>query len=344
MTIGFGQTVFFNVLTPARLLSSSNIAGSYYNGPTNNGVGATLTIDATSLTIDGVVVNVGDRVLLNGQTLPYENGVYFVDSINTAVVLARAFDQQSVEQLKAGQFIFIGAGTVNAGRYVCLVEPLPQHIGVDAFTYTESSTGGGGVIGPTTPGHIAVFKDTIGTIGQNSDPAINNSDLSAGFNGSAGDLIAWPPQTDKGSVLILANANTGNYRTTLTNAPLGQTTTFTLPDPANTNAKIVAAAGTTPFVNGNLVFASGSNGLIEDGGATLVAGITSAWSGGGTTNTFVAPGLSSGYVGSASIVTSTNPVSIVKAVPNLAGTLIITFSADPGANTTVSYIYASAAL
>ncbi len=138
MTTSLGQTVLFNDLTPARVVSLTNVAGTYYNGPSNNGVGATLTIAASSLTIDSVVLKVGDRVLLQNQTTAYQNGIYIVEFIGSTVILARAFDQQNIEQLKPGQFVLIGAGTVNAGAAFCLVEPIPQNIGVDTFYYLSS--------------------------------------------------------------------------------------------------------------------------------------------------------------------------------------------------------------
>lgn len=138
MTTSLSQTVFFNDLTPARVVALTNVAGTYSNGPTNNGVGATLTIAASSLTIDSVVLIVGDRVLLQNQSSGLQNGVYIVDSISATVVLKRAFDQKNIEQLKPGQFILIGAGTVNAGAAFCLVEPIPQTIGIDTFHYLSS--------------------------------------------------------------------------------------------------------------------------------------------------------------------------------------------------------------
>ena len=87
MTTTVTETVFSPWLTPVRLASTSNVAGTYSNGPNNNGVGATLTIAASSLTIDSVVCVVGDRVLLHTQTNTYEHGVYVVKSIGATVVL-----------------------------------------------------------------------------------------------------------------------------------------------------------------------------------------------------------------------------------------------------------------
>lgn len=138
MTVNHSETVLYNDITPVRVVALTNVAGTYSNGPSNNGVGATLTVAASSLTIDSVDVEVGDRVLLQNQTTAYQSGIYIVTSIGSTVVLTRAFDQQSIGQLKAGQFALVGAGTVNAGSAFALIEPLPQAIGVDAFVWVSS--------------------------------------------------------------------------------------------------------------------------------------------------------------------------------------------------------------
>lgn len=145
MGVSLGQTVLYNVITPVRVVATTNVAGSYSNGPSNNGVGATLTVAASSLTIDSVVLKVSDRVLLQSQSSAYQNGVYVVKSIASTVILQRSNDMQNIEQLKAGQFTIVGAGTVNQGAAFALVEPLPQRIGVDAFLWVASSVNSGGL-------------------------------------------------------------------------------------------------------------------------------------------------------------------------------------------------------
>lgn len=145
MGISQSQTVLYNVITPVRLVSTSNVAGTYANGPANNGVGATLTVAASSLTIDSVAVAVGDRVLLQNQTSPYQNGIYIVKLITSTVLLQRTDDQQTIEQMKAGQFTIVGAGTVNQGAAFALVEPLPQVIGVDSILWVATSVNSGGL-------------------------------------------------------------------------------------------------------------------------------------------------------------------------------------------------------
>lgn len=85
------------------------------------------------------------------------------------------------------------------------------------------------------------------------------------------------------------------------------------------------------------------NGSIGDSGARIIAGTTTAFAGGGTTNTFTIAGLTVNSKGSPVIRASTNSVSITKALPG-TNSLAITFSADPGAGTTLDYIYSTATL
>lgn len=145
------QTTQYNVfqqLTSVRLADSANLAGSYLNGPLNNGVGATLTANSVGvLTIDSVVANLNDRILLTAQTNANENGIYVVTQAGgpSAVwVLTRSADQQCIEQLKAGQFLSVNAGTAHAGGMWVLVEPLPANFGVDGLHFNGGSVLGGG--------------------------------------------------------------------------------------------------------------------------------------------------------------------------------------------------------
>lgn len=104
--------------------------------------------------------------------------------------------------------------------------------------------------------------------------------------------------------------------------------------------EVMSAGGVT--VN-NLAKFSDVNGSIADAGARIIAGTTAVYGGGGTSNTFTVAGLTIGAKGAPVIRASTNSVSITKALPG-TNTLAITFSADPGASTTVDYIYSTASL
>lgn len=92
-----------------------------------------------------------------------------------------------------------------------------------------------------------------------------------------------------------------------------------------------------PTIANHVAVFNNTTGGLSDGGFVVKANTTAAYAGGGTSNAFVATGLTATSIVTAVILASTNAVSIAKAVPS-ANTLTVTFSADPGAATTVSWI------
>lgn len=269
MTTTLSQTVFSPWLTPVRLASTSNIAGTYYNGPNNNGVGATLTVAASSLTVDSVVTAVGDRILLQTQTNTYEQGIYVVESIGSTVVLQRADDQQNVEQLKAGEYVAVGAGSVNAGNFYTLVEPLPQTIGVDAITFNADPSAGGVSFsgGASTANALPVFSDTSGnikaatttaTLGQalsitgalTASGAIASTagNITSGSSGDAGTFISFPATAANGTLILQAVNAGGAFNTTIASGTMGQSSVITIPDPGAATSKFVLQDGTNTSV------------------------------------------------------------------------------------------------
>lgn len=323
MTNRISQTVFSPWLTPVRLVSVANIAGTYYNGPNNNGVGATLTIAASSLTIDSVLCAVGDRVLLQTQTTTYQQGIYIVKSIDTSVVLERAEDQQSLEQLKAGEYVAVGAGSVRAGNFYTLVEPLPSAIGVDAIVFNADPSAGGVTFSgaASTANALAVFSDTAGnlkaqtttsTLGFGLTVATGNfqaltGNLIAGSSGNAG-IVTMFPGTAANGTFILSPVNAGGaFNTTLSNGVMGQSTVYTLPD-------IGAATG----------------GVVVSTAAVRMKSVAGAAAAGGAaaqsfTDAFCTSG--SNVIGNWN--TQANAASVLKIVPG-NGSFVVTSSADAG--------------
>jgi len=223
--MSFQQYNLFAGLTPVRVVSTSNVSGTYLNGSGNNGVGATLTVAASSLTIDSVAVAEGDRVLLHTQTNTNEQGIYVVTSIGSTVVLTRSDDMQSNEQLKAGQFVSVGAGSVNAGNMYSVVEPLPARLGVDAFVWNADPSAGGVTFsgGASTANALPVFSDTAGnikaatttvTLGQalsvtgafTASGAIASTagNVTSGSSGDAGTFISFPTTAANGTLIVQA--------------------------------------------------------------------------------------------------------------------------------------------
>lgn len=264
MTTTFSQTVLSPWLTPVRLASTSNISGTYYNGPNNNGVGATLTVAASSLTIDSVACEVGDRVLLQTQTNTYEQGIYVVSSIGSTVVLTRSEDMQSREQMKAGQYVSVGAGSVLAGNFYSLVEPLPNNIGVDAIVFNADPSAGGVSFsgGASTANALPVFSDTAGnikaatttvTLGQalsitgalTASGAIASTagNITSGSSGDAGSFISFPATAANGTFIFEALNAGGAFNTTLRNSVMGQSSVLSFPDPGAATANVLLDTG-----------------------------------------------------------------------------------------------------
>ena len=111
-----------------RVESPVNLNATYNNGTA--GVGATLTNAGTqaALVIDGVTVNLADRVLVYEQTDQTQNGVYTVTdvgSVSTNWVLTRATDADSYAPgtnsgLDEGSYFYVQEGSTGAGEaYVC---------------------------------------------------------------------------------------------------------------------------------------------------------------------------------------------------------------------------------
>ena len=331
MTTSLSQTVFSPWLTPVRLVSTSNIAGTYSNGPSNNGVGATLTVAASTLTIDSVLVAVGDRVLLKTQTNTYEQGVYIVRAIASTVILERSSDQQNIEQMKSGQYVAVGAGSVSAGNFYTLVEPLPQFIGVDAIVFNADPSAGGVTFsgGASTANALAVFSDTAGnlkaastttTLGQalNITGALGVSgaitstagNITSGSSGDAGTFIAFPATAANGTMIVAAGNAGGAFNTTITSGTIGQSTVYTVPD-------IGAATG----------------GVVVSTAAVRMKAVAAAAAAGGAaaqsfTDTFCTTG--SSVVGNWN--TQANAVSVLKIVPG-NGSFVVTSSGDAGVGT-----------
>jgi hypothetical protein len=86
---------------------------------------------------------------------------------------------------------------------------------------------------------------------------------------------------------------------------------------------------------------SNTVGGLQDAGFRILSG-TVTWGGGGTSNAFTIPGLTATSYGSCVLRTSGARVSLQSAVPS-ANALTVIFSADPGAGTSLDYIYTTAA-
>lgn len=312
-------------LTPVRVVSTSNVAGTYSNGATGNGVGATLTVAASSLTVDSVALAVGDRVLLQTQTNTNEQGIYVVYSIGSTVVLQRASDMQSAEQLKAGLYVSVAAGSVNAGNFYTLVEPLPASFGVNALVFNADPSAGGVAFsgGAATANALAVFSNAAGdikaatttvTLAQPLTVAAaltsSTGPVTSGSAGDAGSFISFPATAANGTFIFEALNAGGAFNTTIRNSVMGQSTVYSLSD-------IGAATGGIPVSTAPFV--------MKQVAAAAAAGGNAAQS---FTDAFCTSG--SNVIGNWN--TQANAASVLKIVPG-NGSFVVTSDADAGVGT-----------
>lgn len=110
--------------------------------------GANLTLSGTP-TIDGVVLAVGDRILVKDQTQASDNGIYIVAS----GAWARASDANTSALMTSQTLVRVAEGTANGGAYRVhqghiygtagtewiLVTPDPITLGATALTFVQSN-------------------------------------------------------------------------------------------------------------------------------------------------------------------------------------------------------------
>jgi hypothetical protein len=286
-------------MTPVRLVASSNQSGTYFNGPVNNGVGATFTYATGALSIDSVTVNVGDRILFAGQSSAFQNGVYVCNvagATGVAAVLQRAADMQCLEQLHTGFFVPVAAGTIEAGAMYAVVEPKPAAFGINNLTFVAVTLAANlgtaafkaasdntqpslsSVNGATVANNLAVFADTAGSVKAASTAStlgfgltlttgnlnVSAGNVVAGSSGSAGVLQSFPSAATSGSLRLVGVANAGNFNVDISNASHGQATVYSIADVGAATGQLLNK--TLALVSGNVISASGTAGIVVDGG------------------------------------------------------------------------------
>lgn len=175
-TLATEDWVLNNIATipPCLVATVVNLTAIYVNGL--SGVGATLTNSGAQipLVIDGVVLALGDRVLVKDQTTALQNGIYTVTNIGgTAVnwVLTRAADFDSPSQMARGDVVNIISGTVNAVTSWMLTGVVTT-VGSDSITFAELSENNIVNIEGTPNQIIVTINNNIATISIAPNPII----------------------------------------------------------------------------------------------------------------------------------------------------------------------------
>jgi hypothetical protein len=123
----------------SRVATTVNLVASYANSVLTN------TSTLAALVIDGIVLALGDRVLVKNQTTGTQNGLYTVTNIGSASVawtLTRSTDANSSGAVVKGLYSFVTEGTVNANRGFALITANPITLDSTALVFTQITAAG----------------------------------------------------------------------------------------------------------------------------------------------------------------------------------------------------------
>lgn len=145
----------------AEVTTLTNGTGLSQTARANTGVGATLTNAGANaaISIDGIALASTNRVLVQGQTNQFENGVYTVTTVgngSTAWVLTRATDEDTYSPTQTtalgyGDYFFVQEGSSYAGSSYVLTAPVGEilfgltNIAFSQFSAAGSYTAGNGI-------------------------------------------------------------------------------------------------------------------------------------------------------------------------------------------------------
>jgi len=161
----------FTVILTTLLASTAALTVTYANGAA--GVGATLTNADTqaALTLDGVLTQVADRILIKDQASALQNGVYEVTTVGTGAsnwVLTRVADYDEPSEIIPGTLVPVSSGTVNGGS-IWLETATVTTIGTDDIVFSEFAQPSGSYV------TIATNQTVTGEKTFNADVALGNS-------------------------------------------------------------------------------------------------------------------------------------------------------------------------
>ena len=284
-----------------RLATVAALPANTYNNGTG-GVGATLTANANgALSIDGVAVVVGNRILVKNEVTQANNGVYTVTQTGSGAavyILTRATDFDSagtgVDQIDAGDFFLVTAGSTLANTSWVQQTPLPITVGTTGIVFLQFgapitySAGTGltlagtvfsitnsGVTASTYGSASAVPVIAFNAQGQatgvtNTSIAISGSQITSGSvavaNGGTGATTAGAALTNLGAYPASnPNGYTSNVGTVTSVSGTGTVNGMTLTGSVTTSGSLtlggtLSGVDLTSQVTGTLPVANGGTG------------------------------------------------------------------------------------
>lgn len=200
-------------------------ANTYNNG--TSGVGATITANANgALVIDGHTfvspADLNKRVLIKNEGTAANNGVYTVTQVgdgSNPFILTRATDFDSagsgVDQIDAGDFFLVTAGTANANTSWVQQTPLPITVGSTGIVFTQFGTpityspGTGLTESPAYTFNIATTGVSSGAYGSASSVPAISVNAQGQITSAVNTAIAISASQVTSGTLAVAQGGTG---------------------------------------------------------------------------------------------------------------------------------------
>lgn len=250
-----------------QVATTAALTVTYSNGA--SGVGATLTNAGVqaALSIDGIALSVGKRVLVKDQGSTFQNGIYTVTNIGSGAtnwILTRAtdYDTNGAAEVVQGSYTIIIEGTVNATNMFVETGAGPFTIGTTPIVFSAFNSAAN--INVTAP--LSKSGNTISL----------TTPLAATYGGTG---IANSNTITLGGNISTAGAFTTSGANALTLTTSGSTnvtlpTTGTLVNTAVTTLSSLASIGTitSGTWNGSLITGTYGGTGVNNGASTITLG------------------------------------------------------------------------
>jgi len=224
-----------------RLATVAALPANTYNNGTS-GVGATLTANANgALSVDGVAVVAANRILVKNEVAQANNGVYTVTQVgngSTPYILTRATDFDSagtgVDQIDAGDFFLVTAGSTLANTSWVQQTPLPITVGTTGIVFLQfgapitysAGTGlslAGTVFSLTAPVAVSLGGTGISSVGTAGNVLTSDGTVWTSQPPSAGGITYTTVKTSSYTAVdsegVQTNTSGGGFTVTLPATP-----------------------------------------------------------------------------------------------------------------------------
>ncbi|MEO0225099.1 MAG: hypothetical protein ABIL76_08435, partial [candidate division WOR-3 bacterium] len=153
------------------------------------------------ITVDGVALVSGDRVLVKNQSSAQFNGIYEVRSGSWV----RAYDADSNSEVTAGMAVFVEEGTINKDTGWVLITNNPINLGTTELQFTQF-TGAASLILDGESGIITQLSGNVWDIRADVD---NLTIWASAPNGSGKKLAVYAPDSINQYSVLVAPASAG---------------------------------------------------------------------------------------------------------------------------------------